>query len=54
MNATAFRITGIDMSGYMCKDALEPTRVYGENRGAELAGIADSEGNHVFFHQRTG
>jgi len=44
---TAIRIDGIDLSGYMVKDAsraiafyrdvlgLEPTRVYPENRGAE-------------------
>ena len=42
-----FRITGLDLSGYMVKDAaraiafyrdvlgLEPTRIYPENRGAE-------------------
>lgn len=47
MNAAAIRIKGIDMSGYMCKDAaraiafyrdvlgLEPSRLYPENRGAE-------------------
>ncbi|MBV8749878.1 MAG: VOC family protein [Candidatus Eremiobacteraeota bacterium] len=47
MNTVAFRINGIDASGYMCKDAaraiawyrdalgLEPARVYGEGRGAE-------------------
>jgi len=47
VNAVAFRIKGIDLSGYMCKDAaraiawyrdvlgLEPARVYGEGRGAE-------------------
>jgi catechol 2,3-dioxygenase-like lactoylglutathione lyase family enzyme len=44
---TAFRITGIDLSGYMVKDAaraiafyrdvlgLEPALIYPENRGAE-------------------
>ncbi len=43
----AYRITGLDLSGYMVKDAsraitfyrdvlgLEPARVYPENRGAE-------------------
>ncbi len=47
MNATAVRIKGIDLSGYMVKDApraiefyrtvlgLEPVTVYAENRGAE-------------------
>lgn len=47
MNAATLRIEGIDLSGYMCKDAsraiafyrdvlgLEPARVYAENRGAE-------------------
>ncbi len=47
MNVTAFRIKGIDLSGYMVQDAaraigfyrdvlgLEPARVYPENRGAE-------------------
>jgi predicted enzyme related to lactoylglutathione lyase len=47
MTTTGFRVTGIDMSGYMCTDAaraiawyrdvlaLEPVRVYGEGRGAE-------------------
>ena len=44
---TAFKITGLDLSGYMVKDAaraiafyrdafgLEPTRIYPEGRGAE-------------------
>jgi catechol 2,3-dioxygenase-like lactoylglutathione lyase family enzyme len=47
MNATAVRIKGIDLSGYMVKDAaraiafyrdvfgLEPSRIYPDNRGAE-------------------
>ena len=47
MNATAVQITGIDLSGYMVKDAtraitfyrdvlgLEPLTVYPDNRGAE-------------------
>jgi len=47
MNAIAFQVTGMDMSGYMVKDApraiawyrdvlgLEPARVYAEDRGAE-------------------
>lgn len=47
MNTTAVRIKGIDLSGYMVKDAaraitfyrdvlgLEPARVYPDNRGAE-------------------
>jgi predicted enzyme related to lactoylglutathione lyase len=45
--ATKFSVKGIDLSGYMCKDArraiafyrdvlgLEPARVYPEDRGAE-------------------
>lgn len=47
MHTTAIRIKGIDLSGYMVKDAaraiafyrevlgLEPARIYPENRGAE-------------------
>lgn len=47
MSRRAFAITGLDLSGYMVKDAeraiafyrdvlgLNPTRVYPENRGAE-------------------
>jgi predicted enzyme related to lactoylglutathione lyase len=47
MNVAAVRIKGIDLSGYMVKDAaraiafyrdvfgLEPSRIYPENRGAE-------------------
>lgn len=47
MNATKVRIKGIDLSGYMVKDAaraiafyrdslgMEPSRLYPENRGAE-------------------
>jgi len=47
LSGTGIRIKGIDMSGYMCKDAkraiafyrdvlgLEPARVYPEDRGAE-------------------
>jgi predicted enzyme related to lactoylglutathione lyase len=47
MNASAVRIEGIDLSGYMVKDArraiafyrdvlgLEPVMIYPENRGAE-------------------
>ncbi len=47
MNATAIRIKGMDLSGYMVKDApraiafyrdvvgLEPTRIYTQDRGAE-------------------
>ncbi|HEY9085063.1 MAG TPA: VOC family protein [Candidatus Tyrphobacter sp.] len=47
MAATSFKITGMDLSGYMVKDApraiafyrdvlgLEPTFVYSDNRGAE-------------------
>jgi predicted enzyme related to lactoylglutathione lyase len=45
--ATSFKVKGIDLSGYMCKDAdraiafyrdvlgLEPAVIYPENRGAE-------------------
>jgi predicted enzyme related to lactoylglutathione lyase len=52
MSAPAFSITGMDLSGYMVKDAaraiafyrdvlgLEPVTVYPENRGAEYA-LAD-------------
>jgi predicted enzyme related to lactoylglutathione lyase len=47
MNQAAFTVTGLDLSGYMVKDAaraiafyrdvlgLEPTREYPDNRGAE-------------------
>ena len=47
MNQTEFKITGLDLSAYMVKDAaraiefyrdvlgMEPTMVYPENRGAE-------------------
>ena len=47
MSQQAFKITGMDLSGYMCKDGaraiafyrdvlgLEPVKLYPENRGAE-------------------
>ena len=47
MSQTPFRVTGLDLSGYMVKDAprailfyrevlgLEPVRTYPDNRGAE-------------------
>lgn len=48
MQTRTYTVTGIDMSGYMCKDApralefysvllgMKPSRVYPENRGGEF------------------